>query len=110
MFLHSLKSCNVLAKPPSTDEGSCHSIVSTYTQANAWWKQGWIQRDLVGGVHWLKNFSVERLPEFAASGLYRLSTACTKVVLIMHQLYLFLTSFIMILCISSIIEITVYYL
>ena len=72
--------------------------------------QGWIQHDLEGGVHWLKNFSVERLREFAASEFCRSSTACTKAVLIMHQLYLLLTSFIMILCISSIIKITVYYL
>ena len=62
-------------------------------------------------MHWLKNFLVERARgNFAASELCWSSTACTKVVLIMHQLYLLLTSFIMILCISSIIKITVYYL
>ena len=60
-------------------------------------------------MHWLKNFSVERLREFAASELCQSSIACTKVLLIMHQLYLLLTSFIMILCISIIIKITVYY-
>ena len=60
-------------------------------------------------MHWLETFSDKRLGEFAASELCWSSTACTKVVLIMHQLYLLLTSFI-IFCISSIIKITVYYL